>query len=202
MSAPQERPAAPGGPAAPGAGADTRAGTGADAGAVVGAHLRAVPDFPVPGVLFQDITPLLDDPAAFAVVVDALAALARAAGAQAVAGLEARGFVLAAPVAQRCALPFWPVRKAGKLPPPVLRRSYALEYGTAAVELRGDLVRPGQRVLVVDDVLATGGTARAACELLEEAGAHVAAVAVLLELSALGGRALLGERPVTALRTG
>ncbi|WP_432570354.1 adenine phosphoribosyltransferase [Kineococcus sp. SYSU DK005] len=175
-----------------------------DAGAVsalVDAGLRTVADFPRPGVQFKDITPLLADAAAFAAVVAALGGLARAVGAEAVAGVEARGFMLAAPVAERCGLAFWPVRKAGKLPGPVLRREYALEYGTAAVELRGDLVRPGQRVLVLDDVLATGGTARAACELVEEAGAHVAAVAVLLELAELGGRAQLGDRPVVALRT-
>ncbi|WP_407659727.1 adenine phosphoribosyltransferase [Kineococcus indalonis] len=169
--------------------------------ALVDAGLRTVPDFPRPGVQFKDITPLLADAAAFAAVVAALGEVARRVGADAVAGVEARGFMLAAPVAERCGLAFWPVRKAGKLPGPVLRREYALEYGTAAVELRGDLVRPGQRVLVLDDVLATGGTARAACELVEEAGAQVAAVAVLLELAELGGRAQLGGRPLVALRT-
>ncbi|MCI2238988.1 adenine phosphoribosyltransferase [Paenibacillus sp. TRM 82003] len=169
--------------------------------ALVDAGLRTVPDFPTPGVLFRDMTPLLADPAAFAAVLAALADVARSAGAEAVAGVEARGFMLAAPVAERTGLPFWPVRKAGKLPGPVLRREYALEYGTAALELRGDLVRPGQRVLVLDDVLATGGTARAACELVEEAGARVVALAVLLELTALGGRARLGERDVLALST-
>ncbi|WP_432484055.1 adenine phosphoribosyltransferase [Kineococcus esterisolvens] len=168
---------------------------------IVESGLRTVPDFPSPGVQFKDMTPLLADAAGFAAVVAALAEVARSSGAGAVAGVEARGFMLAAPVAERCGLAFWPVRKAGKLPGPVLRREYALEYGTAALELRGDLVTPGQRVLVVDDVLATGGTARAACELVEEAGAHVAALVVLLELSALGGRAQLGERPVVALST-
>ncbi|WP_432533588.1 adenine phosphoribosyltransferase [Kineococcus arenarius] len=172
---------------------------GADVAALVDAGLRTVPDFPSPGVLFRDMTPLLADARAFAAVVGALAQVARDVGAEAVAGIEARGFMLAAPVAERCGLAFWPVRKAGKLPGPVLHRTYDLEYGTAALELRGDLVRPGQRVLVLDDVLATGGTARAACELVEEAGAHLTALAVLLELTALGGRARLEGRPLVAL---
>ncbi len=159
--------------------------------ALVAARVRDVADFPSPGVAFKDIAPLLADAAAFAAVVGALAQLARERGATAVAGIEARGFMLAAPVAERSGLGFLPVRKAGKMPPPVLRREYELEYGSAAVELRSDLVGAGDRVLVVDDVLATGGTARAACDLLEEAGAQVAGVAVLLELAALGGRTRL-----------
>ena len=169
--------------------------------AAVDAGVRDVADFPTPGIVFKDITPLLADPAGFATVVAAFAALAESVGADAIAGIEARGFMLAAPAATQARLPFWPVRKAGKLPGEVLRREYALEYGTAALELHADVVSRGNRVLVVDDVLATGGTARAACELLEEAGAHVAAFAVLLELGSLTGRARLGDRPVVALRT-
>ncbi|PRY17877.1 adenine phosphoribosyltransferase [Kineococcus rhizosphaerae] len=163
------------------------------------AGFRDVPDFPRPGVVFKDITPLLADPVAFGRVTGALAAVAREAGATAVAGIEARGFVLAAPAAERAGLAFWPVRKAGKLPPPVLRRDYALEYGTASLELAASAVRPGERVLLVDDVLATGGTARAACELLEEAGTEVVGLAVLLELAFLHGRRALGGRAVVAL---
>nr|WP_218885346.1 adenine phosphoribosyltransferase [Kineococcus aurantiacus] len=169
--------------------------------AAVATGFRDVPDFPRPGVLFKDMTPLLADPVAFGRVTAALAGLARDLEAGAVAGIEARGFMLAAPAAERAGLAFWPVRKAGKLPPPVLRRDYDLEYGTAALELATSVVRPGERVLLVDDVLATGGTARAACELLEEAGAQVAAVVVLLELGSLGGRPQLGDRPLVALRT-
>ncbi|MEW1957597.1 adenine phosphoribosyltransferase [Kineococcus sp. NPDC059986] len=162
---------------------------------------RDVPDFPEPGVVFKDLTPLLADPSAFGALTRVLADLALAAGADAVAGIEARGFMLAAPAAERAGVGFWPVRKAGKLPPPVLRRDYDLEYGSASLELAASAVRPGAKVLVVDDVLATGGTARAACELLEEAGAEVVGLVVLLELAFLGGRAGLGGRPVVALRT-
>jgi adenine phosphoribosyltransferase len=170
-------------------------------GATVAAGFRDVPDFPQPGVVFKDITPLLADPAAFGTVTAVLAELAHQAGASAIAGIEARGFMLAAPAAERAGLAFWPVRKAGKLPPPVLRREYSLEYGSAVLELSAQAVRAGERVLVVDDVLATGGTARAACELVEEAGAEVVGLAVLLELAFLAGRAELGDRPVVALLT-
>ncbi|MEZ0492924.1 adenine phosphoribosyltransferase [Kineococcus sp. TBRC 1896] len=162
---------------------------------------RDVPDFPEPGVVFKDITPLLADPAAFGALARVLADLALAAGAGAVAGIEARGFMFAAPAAERAGVGFWPVRKAGKLPPPVLRRDYDLEYGSASLEVAASAVRPGAKVLVVDDVLATGGTARAACELLEEAGAEVVGLVVLLELAFLGGREVLGERAVVALHT-
>ncbi|NAZ83967.1 adenine phosphoribosyltransferase [Kineococcus sp. R8] len=170
-----------------------------DVAALVAATVRDVPDWPSPGIAFKDIAPLLADPAAFSAVVAELSRAARACGATAVAGIESRGFMLAAPVAERCGLPFLPVRKAGKMPPPVLHREYELEYGTAAIELRSDLVGRGDRVLVVDDVLATGGTAQAACALVAEAGAVVAQVAVLLELQALGGRALLEGHDVLAL---
>ena len=169
---------------------------------LLAAGIRDVADFPTPGVGFKDITPLLADPAAFSALVRALAAHADELGATAVAGIEARGFVLAAPVAVQAGLGFWPVRKAGKLPGPVLRREYALEYGTAVVELNADVVRPGDRVLVVDDVLATGGTAAAACALLEEAGAEVVGVSVLLELAFLDGRDKLTGREVRTLLVG
>ena len=165
---------------------------------LVTARVRDVPDWPSPGVVFKDISPLLADARAFAAVVEDTARRAREAGATAVAGIEARGFVLAAPAAVAAGAGFVPVRKAGKLPGPVLRRDYALEYGTASVEIAPGALTPGQRVLLVDDVLATGGTARAARELLAEAGAVVVGVHVLLELSALGGRAALGDVPVSA----
>lgn len=160
--------------------------------------VREVPDFPTPGIRFLDITPLLADGPAFAGVVDALAEPFRGA-VDAVAGIEARGFILAAPVATALGVGLVAVRKSSKLPPPVLAEEYTLEYGTATIEVSLGTLRPGDRVLVVDDVLATGGTAAAACRLLEDAGGRVAAVAVLVEIGALGGRAVLDGRDVRAL---
>ncbi len=163
----------------------------------VARRIVAVPDFPTPGVVFQDLTPVLSDAPAFQLVVDWLAGCA--AGSTAVAGVEARGFVLGAPVALALGVPFVPVRKAGKLPRAVHEESYALEYGTAMLAVHTDALAGGASVLVVDDVLATGGTAGAACRLLERAGGQVSAVAVLLEIPALGGRGALAGRPVHAL---
>ncbi|MBC3988566.1 adenine phosphoribosyltransferase [Streptomyces sp. AC563] len=168
-------------------------------------RIHDVPDYPRPGVVFKDITPLLADPAAFGALTDALAALCRAYGADKVVGLEARGFILAAPVAVRAGVGFVPVRKAGKLPGATLRQAYDLEYGTAEIELHADALRPGDRVLVIDDVLATGGTAEASLHLIRRAGAEVAGVAVLLELGFLDGRqrlqASLDGAPLEALTT-
>jgi len=152
------------------------------------ARIRDVPDYPQPGVVFKDITPLLADPVAFNALVDALAALCRRHAATKVVGLEARGFILAAPAAARAHLGFVPVRKAGKLPGETLAQSYALEYGTAEIEVQTDAFAAGDRVLVIDDVLATGGTAEASVQLIRRAGATVVGVAVLLELGFLGGR--------------
>jgi adenine phosphoribosyltransferase len=166
--------------------------------AALASHLiLAVPNFPQPGILFQDLTPVLSDPVAFAAVVDWLAACTPDVGA--VAGVEARGFVLGAPVARLLGVPFVPIRKAGKLPRAVHEESYALEYGHATLAVHTDAATAGRDVLVVDDVLATGGTAAAACRLVERAGGRVAAVAVLLEIPALQGRAALGSYPVHAL---
>ena len=165
---------------------------------VVAAHLRDVPDFPSPGVVFKDITPLLAEPAAFGTVVTDL--VRRHSGkVDKVAGVEARGFILGAPLAHALGVGFVPVRKAGKLPSEVVARTYDLEYGTTTIEVHADAVTPGERVLLVDDVLATGGTAWAAWDLLEELGAQVLELAVLVELSFLGGRARLGDRSVHAL---
>ncbi len=165
--------------------------------------VRDVADFPTPGITFKDITPLLGDADAFAAVVVALAdgALAAAGdgGVDLVAGIEARGFLVGAPVALRLGTGFVPVRKPGKLPWTTVRRDYALEYGTDAVEVHDDAVAPGARVLVVDDVLATGGTATATVALLEGLGADIVGVAVLVELGFLAGRAKLGGHPVTSL---
>lgn len=166
-------------------------------------RIRAVPDWPVPGVTFRDITPLLADPRGIASVVAGLRAALGSAGVDGVdlvAGVEARGFVLGAPLAVALGVGFVPVRKEGKLPGDVHSESYALEYGTATLEVQVGAIAAGHRVLLVDDVLATGGTAAAAAAVLRAAGADVAALAVLLELVALGGRARLGDLPVAALR--
>ncbi|MFE2044966.1 adenine phosphoribosyltransferase [Streptomyces sp. NPDC059477] len=154
-------------------------------------RIRDVADYPEPGVVFKDITPLLADPAAFGALTDALADVAVRQGATKVVGLEARGFILGAPVAVRAGVGFIPVRKAGKLPGATLRQAYDLEYGSAEIELHAEDLSAGDRVLVVDDVLATGGTAEASLKLIRRAGAEVAGVAILMELSFLDGRSRL-----------
>lgn len=166
----------------------------------VDALLRTVPDFPEPGVQFRDIMPLLADAEAFADVVAAFVADAPGP-VDLVAGMEARGFLLAAPVATALGAGVVPVRKAGKLPGPVASATYDLEYGSATVEVQPFTIPSGARVLVVDDVLATGGTAAATVDLLERCGAQVAGLSFLVELEALGGRALLPHRRVDALLT-
>lgn len=153
-------------------------------------NIRHIPDYPSPGVLFRDITPLLANGPAFAAVIDALAEN-YAGRVDAVAGLESRGFILAAPLALKLGVGMITVRKGGKLPGPVIGVDYTLEYGTARMELRPDSITAGQRVLVIDDVLATGGTARASVDLVEQAGGHVVGLAMLMELQELGGRARL-----------
>jgi adenine phosphoribosyltransferase len=176
-----------------------------DLGALIAGLVRDVPDFPKPGVMFKDITPLLADHDAFTTIVQALAQAGRdASGATVVdkvIGMEARGFILAAPVALALGVGFVPVRKPGKLPSATYAISYALEYGEETLEMHRDALRPGERVLLVDDVLATGGTAHATAELAEQCGAQVHGLAVLMELGFLHGRDLLGEMPLTALQT-
>ncbi len=162
-------------------------------------HIRDVPDFPKPGVTFKDITPLLGDPAAFRDTVDAIVSAHVGDGITKVLGVEARGFILAAPVAYGLGAGFVPVRKVGKLPSAVEAAEYALEYGTDVLEVHRDALAPGERVLIVDDVLATGGTAAATVGLAEALGAEVVGLAFLIELTFLGGRRALPDRPVTAL---
>lgn len=165
---------------------------------LVMSHLREIPDFPEPGVLFRDITPLLADGHAFAALVEGLADHYRGR-IDAIAGLESRGFILAAPLAVRLGVGMITVRKGGKLPGPVIGVDYALEYGTARMELRPETVTKGTRVLVIDDVLATGGTASASISLIEQAGASVEAICMLLELSDLDGRRQLQGREVDSI---
>jgi adenine phosphoribosyltransferase len=163
--------------------------------------IRDVADYPHAGVMFKDITPLLADGPAFGAVVAELAHRARALDVHLVAGMEARGFILGAPVAAALGVGFVPVRKAGKLPGPTLAASFALEYGSATVEIHPDTIPAGARVLVLDDVLATGGTAAATAGLVERAGGVVVGLAFLLELTFLSGRERLGDRQVDVLLT-
>ncbi len=161
--------------------------------------IREVPDYPKPGILFYDITPVLGDAAAFAHLLDRMTAPFADAEIDKVAGIEARGFVLAASIAEKLQAGFVPIRKPGKLPYQVVREEYALEYGTDALEAHVDAVGPGDRVLLVDDVIATGGTASAASRLLRKLGADVVGFSVFIELGFLDGRAALDGLPFHAL---
>jgi adenine phosphoribosyltransferase len=179
--------------------------TGPDVADLLSRLVVDVPDFPEPGVVFKDISPVLADPAAFVTVVAALAAAGRdATGASVVdhvVGMEARGFILAAPVALALGAGFVPVRKAGKLPRATYAETYALEYGEATLEVHRDGLRQGDRVLLVDDVLATGGTVAATRRLVQRCGAVAHGVAVLMDLSFLPGREAIGDLPLTSLMT-
>lgn len=161
--------------------------------------VRDIADFPTPGVVFKDLTPLLSDAGAFAAAVDTLAAPFRDRGIDQVVGVEARGFILAAPVAYLLGAGFVPVRKQGKLPRSVEQEHYVLEYGTDLLEIHADGLVAGSRVLVIDDVLATGGTAAATVRLVERLGAEVVGLGFVLELGFLGGRKQLEGREITAL---
>ncbi len=170
-------------------------------GAWLRQYIRDIPDFPQPGVSFKDVTPLLGHTDAFRFVVDAIADHFAGVPVDRVIGIEARGFIIAAPVAYRCGAAFVPIRKSGKLPWAVAREEYALEYGTDRLEIHRDAIHPGERILVVDDVLATGGTASAAVRLVEGLGGVVVGLGFLIELAFLGGRSKLGERDLVNLVT-
>jgi len=163
--------------------------------------IRSIPDFPKPGILFRDITPLLKDKAGFRASIDRMAAPFVEQKIDYVVAIEARGYMLGAPIAYKLGAGLIPVRKPGKLPYEKISEDYALEYGTNSLEVHNDAVAAGQRVLIVDDLLATGGTARATVRLLEKLGAVIVGCVFLVELSALEGRKLLGDTPVTTFIT-
>ena len=163
--------------------------------------IRDVPDFPKPGIVFKDITPLLQDSALFKTTIERLAGPFQRKGITHVASIESRGFIFGAPVAYLLSAGYIPVRKKGKLPFKTLSHTYELEYGTDTLEIHADALDGTARVLIIDDVLATGGTARATADLVLRAGAQVTGLAVLLELSFLNGRARLADLPVSALLT-
>ncbi|MCP5153219.1 MAG: adenine phosphoribosyltransferase [Ectothiorhodospiraceae bacterium] len=163
------------------------------------AKIRPIPNFPQPGIVFRDITPLVGDPAALKLAVHQLLHPFIGQRIDAVAGMEARGFIFGSLAAWELGVGFVPLRKPGKLPHEVHREAYDLEYGSAALEMHRDAVRAGARVLLVDDLLATGGTAAASCRLIERLGAEIAGCAFVIELDELGGRARLAPHPVHAL---
>ena len=163
--------------------------------------IRDVPDFPKAGILFKDITPVLADPAAMKELIDKFGDVATAHGAHKVVGIESRGFVLGMPLALHLHLGFVPVRKAGKLPYDKISETYDLEYGTATVEIHDDAIEPGERVIIVDDLLATGGTAAAAAKLVERLGGVVVGYSFMIELAFLNGREVLKGKPVHSLIT-
>ncbi len=177
-------------------------GSGA-AGATDGDWLRAlvreIPDYPQPGVTFRDITPLLADPVAFRRCIDDLADRFADVEVDCVVGVESRGFILAAPIAYRLGAAFVPVRKAGKLPWAVVREEYQLEYGRDKLEIHRDAIHPDERVLVIDDVLATGGTAAATARLIEALGGDIVGIGLLIEIVGLGGRAAFADRRLEVL---
>lgn len=161
--------------------------------------IRDVPDHPQPGVLFRDLSPLMANPMAMQYVTDRFVEHVAEMRADAVAAIDARGFIFAAPTAVQAGIPFIPLRKSGKLPPEVIGADYELEYGTARLEARHDAIAPGKRVVIVDDLLATGGTAAAAIKLLNKLGAEVVSTAFVVELTFLGGSALLAGTEVFSL---
>ena len=164
-------------------------------------RIRHVPDFPKPGILFYDVTTLLRDPQGFKLAIDSLASPFQGKPIDVVVGIESRGFILGSAVADRIGAGFVPVRKLGKLPSKTIRATYALEYGTDSLEMHADGVDPGQRVLIVDDLLATGGTAKATVDLVKEVGGRVEGLAFLIELLALEGRKRLpGENVLAVLQ--
>ncbi|MEY2476117.1 MAG: adenine phosphoribosyltransferase [Actinomycetota bacterium] len=164
-------------------------------------HIRDIPDFPKPGVVFKDITPLLSDGKAFRATIDALSERFEGRPVDKVLGIEARGFIIAAPIAYRLGAGFVPVRKAGKLPWELEKEEYSLEYRNDILEIHRDAVQPGERALLIDDVLATGGTAAATMRLVEKLGGEIVGLGFVIELAFLGGRARLAGHEAVSLLT-
>lgn len=167
--------------------------------AQLAATIRDIPNFPIPGILFRDITTLLKDPLALRSAIDRMTEPFVDRGIDVVLGIESRGFVFAAPIAYRLGAGLVPVRKLGRLPAETVRVEYALEYGTSVLEMHRDAIAPGQRVLVVDDLLATGGTALAATDLVRMVGGYVVGITFLVELTELGGRPRLASHQVVSI---
>lgn len=161
--------------------------------------IRDIPDFPKPGIVFKDITPLLADPSALALSVELLSNPFRGTGIDLVVGAESRGFIFGIAVAQALSAGFVPIRKPGKLPSKCAKMTYDLEYGTDSLEIHMDAIRPGQRILMVDDLLATGGTMRACCDLVKELGGNIAGITFLIELAFLNGRDKLREFEIKSI---
>jgi len=161
--------------------------------------IRSIPDFPKPGILFRDITTLLKDGAAFSFVIDELAQRYRGSSLDAIAGIESRGFIFGAALAAKLGTGFIPIRKPGKLPAKTVSAEYSLEYGTDKIEMHADAVSPGMRILLIDDLLATGGTMQAACELVEKTGGLVTECCFIIELAGLKGRDVLAGKNIFSL---
>ena len=161
--------------------------------------IRSIPDFPKPGILFRDITTMLKDGAAFSAVIDELAGRYRSGHIDAIAGIESRGFIFGAALAAKLGTGFIPIRKPGKLPAKTVSAEYSLEYGTDKIEMHADAVSPGMRVLLIDDLLATGGTMQAACELVEKTGGLVTECCFIIELAGLKGREALAGKNIFSL---
>ena len=162
-------------------------------------YIRTIPDFPEPGIMFRDITTVIQDADGLQLAVDEMAKLLDGLDFDIIAGAESRGFIFGVPLAYNLHKPFVPIRKAGKLPPPVFAESYDLEYGSASVEVEQNAIHPGERVLIVDDLIATGGTARAGADLIKKAGGIVAGFSFLMELDGLDGCSRLSEAPISTL---
>ena len=162
-------------------------------------YIRTIPDFPEPGIMFRDVTSILQDADGFKLAIDEMKKLLDGVDCDVIAGAESRGFIFGAPLAYALGKPFVLIRKKGKLPCETIEKTYDLEYGTATIEMHKDAVKPGQKVVIVDDLIATGGTIEAACELIEQLGGEVAKIVFLMELKGLNGREKLAKYDVASV---